>query len=119
MDAAQIAILRHALGTGDDGTRPPFRNHFVTGEGSTDHPLCVALVERGLMTRRTGNALSGGDDIFSVTASGRLAAAPAEGERAFVPQSRSRQRYADYLRADSHLAFGDWLKLTTRSGRAP
>ena len=110
MDAALVAILRHALGTGEDGSRPPFRNHFVTGEGSTDHPLYMALVERGLMTRRTGNALSGGDDIFSVTANGRLAAAPAEGDRAFVPHSRSQQRYADFLHADSGLSFGEWLR---------
>ena len=110
MDAALLAILRHALGTGDDGTRPPLRNHFVTGEGSTDHPHCMALVERGSMTRRAGNALSGGDDIFSVTANGRLAAAPAEGDRAFVPQARSKQRYADYLHSDSELEFGEWLR---------
>lgn len=110
MDAALLDILRHALGTGDDGTRPPFRNHFVTGEGSTDHPLCLALVERGLMKRRTGNAISGGDDIFSVTANGRLAAAPADGDRAFVPHARSKQRYADFLHADSGLSFGEWLR---------
>lgn len=105
MNLEQIGILRHALGTGDDGARPPYRNHFVTGEGGHDHAVCMALVERGLMTRRTGNPLSGGDDIFSVTADGRLAAAGS-----WVPQPRSKQRYADYLRADSDLEFGEWLR---------
>ena len=113
MDAQQLDTLRHALGIGGDGTKPAFRNHFVTGRGSDDHAVCMALVERGLMTRRTGNALSGGDDIFSVTAEGRLAAAGT-----WVPQPRSKQRYADYLHSDTSLGFGDWLKqiYSSRSG---
>jgi len=105
MDAQQLDTLRHALGIGVDGTKPAFRNHFVTGEGSDDHAVCMALVERGLMTRRTGSALSGGDDIFSVTAEGRLAAAGT-----WVPQPRSKQRYAAYLHSDSDLPFGEWLR---------
>lgn len=105
MHAEQFSILRHALGIGDCGTKPPYRNHFVTGEGSDDHAHCMALVERGLMTRRNGSALSGGDDVFSVTADGRLAAAGT-----WVKQPRSKQRYADFLHADSGLSFGDWLR---------
>ena len=69
-DPDQLRILRHALVIGDCGTKPPCRNHFVTGADSSAHPHCMALVERGLMSRRTGNALSGGDDVFSVTAVG-------------------------------------------------
>lgn len=105
MTPEELHILRHALGIGDCGTKPPYRNHFVTGEGNPDHPLCMALVERGLMTRRTGNALSGGDDIFSVTADGRLAAAGT-----WVKQPRSKQRYANYLLSGSVLSSGDWLR---------
>lgn len=105
MDAEQLHILRHALGIGDCGTKPPYRNHFVTNVDSSDHPHCMALVERGLMSRRTGNALSGGDDVFSVTADGRLAAAGT-----WVKQPRSKQRYADYLHSDSNLPFGEWLR---------
>mgnify|MGYP001603089096 CR=1 FL=1 len=67
-------ILRHALGLREDGSGRSYRNHFVTGEGSTDWPHCVALVEAGLMTLRKGNPLSGGDDIFYVTEAGRDAA---------------------------------------------
>ena len=105
MDAEQLSILRHALGTGEAGTKPPFRNHFVTGEGGRDHAVCMALVDRGLMTRRTGSALSGGDDIFSVTADGRLAAAGT-----WVKQPRGKQRYADYLQANGNETFGEWLR---------
>jgi len=112
MDAEQLSILRHALGTGEAGTNPPFRNHFVAGEGGRDHAVCMALVERGLMTRRTGSALSGGDDIFSVTADGRLAAAGT-----WVKQPRSKQRYADYLQADSNLPFGEWLRARRYKGQ--
>ena len=105
MKPEELQILRHALGIGDCGTKPPYRNHFVTGEASIDHPHCMALVERGLMTRRAGNALSGGDEIFSVTSEGRLAAAGT-----WVKQPRSKQRYADWLHEDGVESFGDWLR---------
>ena len=78
MNAEQLGILRHSLGLRDDGRGRSYRNHFVTGEGSTDYPHCMALVGSGLMTSRKGNALSGGDDIFIVTDAGRLAAQPKE-----------------------------------------
>ena len=48
-------ILRHALGLFDDGVPGPngeFRNHFVTGESTTDYSICEDLVRRELMTRR-------------------------------------------------------------------
>ncbi|MCD9097082.1 hypothetical protein [Luteimonas fraxinea] len=105
IDPEQLRILRHALGIGDCGTKPPYRNHFVTGVDSSDHPHCMALVQRGLMSRRTGNALSGGDDVFSVTADGRLAAGGT-----WVKQPRSKQRYADWLREDGVESFGEWLR---------
>lgn len=76
ISSKQIGILRHSLGTGHSGKRPESRNHFVTGEGSDDYADCVALVDAGLMVRRSGNALSGGDDFFLVTDAGRKAASP-------------------------------------------
>lgn len=69
----QLHILRHSLGIERSGGRE-YRNHFVTGPGSDDYADCTALVEQGLMTRRAGNALSGGDDIFYVTEAGKAAA---------------------------------------------
>lgn len=71
MTEEQREIMRHALGL-NRGDRD-YRNHFVTGPGSTDYPHCEALVAAGLMTKRAGNALSGGDDIYSVTDAGRAA----------------------------------------------
>ena len=64
-------ILRHALGLGRSNRE--YRNHFVTGPGSTDYPHCEALVAAGLMTKRPGHPLSGGDPIYYVTEAGRAA----------------------------------------------
>lgn len=74
LDTRALQILRHALGIGDNGRGAAYRNHFVTGEGSRDHPFCMALVEAGCMTRRSGSPLTGGDDLFMVTRLGKLAA---------------------------------------------
>ncbi|KIJ00446.1 hypothetical protein ST27_10110 [Xanthomonas phaseoli pv. phaseoli] len=103
----ELDVLRHSLGTGENGRNPSYRNHFVTGEGSTDHPTCMQLVDLGLMQRRSGNALSGGDDVFTVTATGR-AAESAQVEPA-PKLSAGQRRYRAFLAADSGLTFGQWL----------
>lgn len=80
MNTEQHDILRHALGISRSGRE--YRNHFVTGPGSTDYPHCEELVGLGLMTKRPGHALSGGDPVYVVTEAGKLAArAPGVGER--------------------------------------
>lgn len=71
MTPEQREVMRHALGL-TRGSRE-YRNHFVTGPGSTDYPHCEALVQAGLMRRYEGHALSGGDPIYSVTEAGRAA----------------------------------------------
>lgn len=80
-----INILRHSLGLRQNGLGRSHRNHFVTGEESTDWPICMALVDAGLMIRRRGSALSGGDDIFMVTEAGMLAASPIKEGGEHVP----------------------------------
>lgn len=107
---AQLHILQHSIGADQYGriVRGGGRNHFVTGEGGKDHADCVALVTAGLMTRRAGSAISGGDDIFHVTTAGKehvarhSAAAPV-----LTPSQR---RYAAFLAEDCGLTFGQWLK---------
>lgn len=107
--AHQLEILRHALGVGHGGWEPSHRNHFATGHGSSDHNLCIALVDRGLMVRHQGNALSGGDDVFCTTRAGRRAAV------ALPPKmTPGQRRYAAYLREDSDTSFGDWLRRESR-----
>ena len=61
----QRDILRHALGVGRG--RSGWRNHFVTGPGSDDYADCEALVAAGLMTKRSGGPLSGGDPVYRYT----------------------------------------------------
>lgn len=80
----QIGILRHALGTGDDSRKQAYRNHFVTGEGSDDYADCMALVDGGLMARRAGSELTGGNDLFMVTEAGKRVSAPADPWKAAV-----------------------------------
>ena len=71
----QRNILRHALGIEREGY--VYRNHFVTGPGTDDYEHCESLVAAGLMQRREGSPLSGGDPIYSVTEAGRAAVSPA------------------------------------------
>ncbi|BCH12007.1 hypothetical protein MesoLj131c_62650 [Mesorhizobium sp. 131-3-5] len=69
MTPVQKNLARHALGL-DGRHKQTWRNHFVTGEGSTDYPHWVAMVEAGWATRRTGSVLTGGDDLFRLTRAG-------------------------------------------------
>ena len=77
MTPRQREIIRHALGL--DRARQSYRNHYVTGPGTDDFGDCEALVAAGLMQRRPGHPLSGGDPIYWVTESGRAALASADG----------------------------------------
>jgi hypothetical protein len=107
-DAAQLHILQHSLGVDKHGRGEQYRNHFVASEGHHDWADLLALVEAGLMTRRAGNQLSGGADVFYVTEAGKRHVA----EHSPKPPklTRSQQRYEDYLAEDSGLRFGEWLK---------
>ena len=110
LPAEQLNVLRHALGIGHGGWEPSHRNHFATGHGSADHKLCLQLVERGLMSKHRGNALSGGDDVFCATGAGRKAAVALPPE-----QTAGQRRYAAFLREDSDISFGDWLRRESRA----
>ena len=72
MKTEERDILMHALGMRKVGDRS-FRNHFVTGPGTTDYQHCEALVAAGMMRRREGNELTGGSPLFIVTDAGRAA----------------------------------------------
>lgn len=71
MTNEQYEILQRALGL--NRYKKSYRNHFVTGPGSTDYQHCEALVSAGLMTKWADNGLNGGDYIYSVTAAGLAA----------------------------------------------
>ena len=105
---AGLHILQHALGLDQYGQGESYRRHFVTGEGSVDHPDCMALVERGLMTRQAGSQLTGDMDAFFVTDAGRQAV------RDHSPPppklTRSQKRYRAWLDADAPIPFSQWIK---------
>ena len=112
MDPKQLHILQHSLGLDQRGQGTSYRNHFVTGPGSTDHDDCTALVNAGLMTRRTGHPLAGGDDVFNVTASGRSAVA---GHSPPLPKlTRAQQTYRDWLQCDIDVPFIEYAKWKSR-----
>lgn len=69
MTPIQRDLGRHALGL-DGRHNQSWRNHFITGEGSTDYPHWVAMVEAGWATRQKGSVLTGGDDFFRLTRAG-------------------------------------------------
>jgi hypothetical protein len=90
-----LHILQHSLGVDQFGQGRQYRNHFVTGEGSDDHPTCCGLVAAGLMTRQNGNQITGGDDAFFVTDAGRRYVA--ENSPPPPKLTRGQARYRDWL----------------------
>ena len=80
ISAAHKDILRHALGL--TRAKKPYRNHFCTGEGSTDWPLCQELVSLGLMTCQENPGLPKGDRLFIVTPKGEKLVCPPKTELA-------------------------------------
>lgn len=73
LTAEQKDLARHALGL-PNRSRKSYRNHFVTGAGSDDYEAWTDLVAKGLATRRAGNPITGGDDLFRLTRRGAQAA---------------------------------------------
>lgn len=113
--ATHLHILQHALGVDRYGQGDPYRNHFVTGQGSDDFAGCMVLVDAGLMTRTAGNAITGDDDLFRVTPEGvdyvaRNSLAPA------TKLTRSQRRYREWLNADPGYSFAEWIGVP-RTGR--
>ena len=111
-----LSILQHALGVDKYGNGPQYRDHFVTGPGSDDFDNCLRLVAAGLMSRTTGNAVTGGDDLFRVTSEGvdhvalHSPAPPPEPKL-----TRSQTRYREWLNADCGYSFGEWLGIKQRT----
>ena len=111
-----LHVLQHSLGLDPYGQGAGHRNYFVTSEGSTDWPVCVAAVVDGLMTQTKGNAITGGGDVFRVTPAGM----------AWVQQhspqaptlTRGQRAYRDWLGANNGTTFGEWLRVGRAVGDA-
>lgn len=63
----EVEIMAHALGLNSE--KVSFRNHFVTGPGTTDFPICENLKKQGLMRKDKMAFLS--DPIYHVTEKGK------------------------------------------------
>lgn len=94
--ARGLHILQHSLGVDQHGEGEQYRNHFVTGEGSDDHPDCMALVAAGLMIVRLSPPHMGGMDMFAVTLAGKVYVA--EHSPPAPKLTRGQRRYRDWLR---------------------
>jgi hypothetical protein len=73
MTPEQRTLARHALGL-DRRQKRSYRNRFITGPGSTDHPAWMQMEKEGNARRRAGSEITGGDDLFVLTFKGALAA---------------------------------------------
>lgn len=106
----QLHILQHSLGVDEYGQGNQYRNHFVTGEGSTDWPDCNALVDAGLMTVRRNHPLRGKSDCFNVTEAGKQYVAEHSQKPPKVSRSKARyKRYLEYRDGfDSFIDFCRW-----------
>jgi hypothetical protein len=105
-----LHILQHSLGVDRFG-RGEYRNHFVTGEGSLDHPACMDAVSRGLMQRHPGNALTGEMDLFVVTEAGKQFVR--DNVQKVDAKQRRKDRYSRFLDLSDvmpDLTFRDFLK---------
>lgn len=105
-----LHILQHACGLDQFGRGTFYRNHFVTGEGSLDHPTCMDAVRSGLMNRQMGGRLTGGDDVFFVTDKGKQFIR--DHSPPVTPAQRNKDRYSRYLDLSDvmpDLTFKDFL----------
>jgi len=106
-----LHILQHSLGVDQFGRGNQYRNHFVTGEDSTDHPTCMEATDGGLMTRHAGNTLTGDMDLFRITEAGKryVAVNSPKPDR----KQKNRDRYSRFLDLSDvmpDLTFGDFLR---------
>lgn len=106
MKQRQLEILQHALGLDRFGQGQIHRSHFCAG--LDDEPDCRALVEMGYMRVFAPNASPLPYYNCAVTEAGRAAV---RSESPKPPKlTRGQRRYRDFLRADSGLSFGEWLR---------
>lgn len=108
---AELDILQHSIGADKYGRGRVDRNHFCTGAGGTDHPVCMSLVAKGFMWRQADVKMYGGADLFRVTLEGIAAVIKHSPTPPPEPKlTRSQKRYRDFLNYDSGLTFWEYLQ---------
>lgn len=113
MTDKQLHILRHSIGLDDSGQGREYRNHFVTGPGTTDFEDCIILVESGMMKDHfmRPDLYGNGNHCFTVTEKGIGFVRSMKSGSGLSP---SQERYRAWLRLDCGLSFGDYLRSKRR-----
>lgn len=109
MTPEQLHILQHSLGVDQYGQGKTYRNHYCVGldEGNATLADIRALVALGWMVE--GHKINEDrDQYFHVTQFGQFAMKTHSPKPPKV--SRGRQRYLEFLNADSGMTFGEFLK---------
>lgn len=109
LSPAQLDLIEHA--TGRNYTPKRDRNWLLVD--GKDRDLCREMVRLGFMVESCTVEWCAGETHFTVTPLGVRAYLRQRPEKRI---SRGRQRYLSWLREDSGLRFGDWLK--ERHGKA-
>lgn len=114
---SQLHILQHTRGLDQHGCGTWYRNHFCASPGHGDWDDLKALESLGLMKEgRRPNELTGGDYVFYVTEAGDAAI-----KQQSPPPPRlspAKQRYRDWLDADTSTPFIEWVTLRTQDQKA-
>lgn len=100
----QLEIIQHALGADQYGRRSGDRNHFCAG--GDDVETCAELVALGFARQFERSWLP----YFNVTITEAGKQAMREQSPKPPKLTRAQKRYERFLRHDSGLSFGEWLK---------
>ncbi len=106
LSTRQLEILQHALGVDKHGQGEMYRNHFCAG--ASDEPICRELVEMGFMYVFRPNASPYPYYNCAVTPEGKKAVR--EQSPKAPKLNRAQRRYREFLKADTGMRFGEWLK---------
>ncbi|MCK9154484.1 MAG: hypothetical protein M0P12_00070 [Paludibacteraceae bacterium] len=102
----ELKILRHSLGTDWEGNLTWHRNFYdPAGE---DISICESLLAKGYMTKEKTPTAFIGNNLFYVTEKGKQFVR--ENEPVKKVLTRSQERYRKFIRENSCLDFGEWLK---------
>jgi hypothetical protein len=113
MTPEQLTIMQHSLGLDQYGRGRAYRNHYCAG--GRDAELCRDLVTLGYMTEHKPSQLTGGDPLFTVTASGKdYVRNGSPMPPPIKKQTRSQKRYREFLACDTGFKFGEFLRMKAR-----
>ncbi len=112
----QLHFMQHALGLDDYGQGTWYRNYFTSGPDCDGWEALCALVDSGLMRRHEPLELFGDNYCFVVTEAGKRYVREHSPKPPKV--SRSKARYREWLRRDTGVPFGTWLKAEAEERRA-